>query len=183
MKAFRNLNGNIIEIEIDIGIDGKPILPPDTTIDEKPDASEGHYVTVVGNKWVQIPIPVSFTSFETKKQQACDNLKVYRDWLFVQPIEHNGILFDADEKARARLSEALVMFRIAEKLPPAWITYDNSVYPITESADLVNLSNTIYDGFSQRFFDMDAIRQQILAAETEEALAAIEIPIIPRDII
>ena len=38
MKAFRNLAGNVVEIDIDLDLDGNPILPPDTTTDLRPEA-------------------------------------------------------------------------------------------------------------------------------------------------
>jgi hypothetical protein len=52
MKAYRNIAGVVHEIQVDIGLDGQPILPPDTTVDPRPEPQPGHYVTVVGNAWV-----------------------------------------------------------------------------------------------------------------------------------
>lgn len=182
MKAFRNVGGNIVEIEVDIGLDSLPILPPDTTVNARPAAQEGHYVTVVGNEWVQIPIPVPFVTFETKKQQKLSALQEYRGWYLDQPVEHNTIMFDADETARARLTQALTINMSSGYLPPAWITYDNSPFVLTVVDDLKNLVNTIQAAFSSRFFEMDTIRQQILAAADEAALNAVVVPVRPNQI-
>ena len=179
MKAYRNLAGNVIEIEVDVDPSGSPILPPDTTVDEKPVALDGHYVTVVGTAWVQIPIPQPFVAFETKKQQALDKLLTYRAWYLDQPVEHAGSTFDADELARNRLTQALVINQTTQHLPPAWVDANNQQYPITAIADLQGIVMAVQTVFSTRFFEMDAIRQQILAATDETALDAVVVPSIP----
>lgn len=181
MKAYRNVAGNVVEVEVDVGIDGQPILPPDTTTDERPEAQEGHYVTVVGKVWVQIPIPQPFTSFETKKAEALVKMRKYRDWYLEQPVEHSGVKFDGDDIARARLTQALVINTANGYLPPAWVAYDNSLFPIADLAALQALVNTVQVAFSNRFFEMSTLRDQITAAADETALTAITIPSVPQD--
>ena len=176
MKAFRNMGGNVVEIEVDVGPDGKAILPPDTTIDEKPQAQEGHYVTVVGNVWVQIPVPVQFVAFETEKELALQRLRDYRDWYINSPAEYAGELFDADELARNRLIQALVIYQQNGYLPPVWVTYDNKSFEIADITALNNLISTIQNAFSTRFYETNTLRSQILAAQTKEELDAIVIP-------
>lgn len=179
MKAWRNLGGNVVEIEVDIGKNGQPILPPDTTVAIRPEAQEGHYVTVVGNEWVQIPIPVSFVSFETKKQQKLDELKAYREWYLEQPVEHNGVMFDGDEQARNRLIQALVIYQANAYLPPAWISFDNTPVALTTVDDLTGIIASVQTAFSTRFFETDAVRQQLIAAADEAALEAVVMPTKP----
>ena len=184
MKAFRNIGGTVTEIEVDVGIDGRPILPPDTTIDAKPADIPGFYLTVVGTAWVQIPVTVENKSFETKRQEALALLAKYRDWSTEQPVTHQTIVFDADDTARNRINQSLVAATNFGKLPQYWIAYDNSPFPIATAADLTALANTIFDAFTSRIFAADSIRQQILAlADGDEAgLAAIAIPTIPTQI-
>ncbi len=179
MKAFRNFGGNILEIEVDVDPDGNPILPPDTTVDPRPEPNEGHYVTVVGNEWVQIPTPVLFITFETKKQEALAKLKVYGDWYKEQPTEINGVLYDADEVARSRLSQACNVYSVTNSIPPAWIDYNNVPRPLASFSDLTVLVAGVYQAFSNRFFEIDNIRQQLMAATDEAALNAVVIPSIP----
>lgn len=181
MQAFRNVAGNVVEIEVDIDLEGNPILPPDTTTDARPEALEGHYVTVVGKEWVQIPIPQPFTSFESKKFDAQKRVQAYRNWYLEQPVTHETVLFDGDETARARLTQALTVNSANGYLPPAWITYDNNAFPLADVAALIALVNTVQVAFSNRFFEMSTLRSQIAAATTEEELAAIEIPVIPQN--
>jgi hypothetical protein len=181
MKAFRNVGGNVVEIDIDVDLDGNPILPPDTTTDARPEADEGHYVTVVGNVWVQIPIPQSYVTFETKQADAQKRVKAYRDWYLDQPVTHEGVMFDGDETARARLTQALTVHSANGYLPPAWITYDNSAFPLPDVDALKALVNTVSVAFSNRFFEMATLRGQITAATDETQLSEITIPMIPQD--
>lgn len=181
MKAFRNIAGNVVEIDIDVDLNGNPILPPDTTIDPKPEALEGHYVTVVGKVWVQIPIPQEFKAFETKKTEALAKLSTYRDWHIEQPITHQEVLFDADEQARNRISQVISVHTATGQLPPEWVTFNNGSFPITTIEDLTALATSIFTAFSERFYHCNTIRRSILDAETEETLAAAveTIPSIP----
>ena len=176
MKAFRNIAGSVVEVNIDVDPDGNPLLPPDTTVEPRPEPLEGHYVTVVGSTWVQIPNPVSFVTLETQKAQALERFRVYRDWLIEQPVEYAGRLFDANETARNRLTQALVIFQTTNTLPQAWVANDNSLFHINNIDDLSGIINAVQTAFTTRFFTSDTIRRQILVAETEEQLAAVQIP-------
>lgn len=179
MKAFRNIAGTVVEIDVDVDLQGQPILPPDTTVIEKPAAQPGHYVTVVGNAWVQIPIAQEVIAFEYKKQLALEALGRYKAWYFEQPTELNGVLFDADDQARNRLTQALVIESTSGCLPPAWIAADNSQIPLADKAALVAIVTAVQTAFSTRFFEMDTVRQSILAAADEAALSAVVVPSIP----
>jgi len=180
MKAFRNVGGNVIEIEVDVDAQGVPLLPRDTTVSARPAPMDGHYVTVVGNEWVQIALPTENFEFSYKKQLALAKLAAYKAWYIEQPVTHSGILFDADELARNRLVQALVINGSTGYLPPAWIAVDNSAFPIATLADLTALITTVQTAFATRFFEMDAIRQQVLASTDETALNAITIPVKPQ---
>ena len=179
MKAFRNIGGNVVEVEIDVDLNGNPILPPDTTVDPRPEPQPGHYVTVVGNSWVQIPIPQEVISFEYKKQKRLEALSTYKNWYLDQPVTYNNIKFDADEKARIRLTQALVVYNETGYLPQAWVTADNTLFPLNSIDDLKGIINAVQTAFSTRFFEMEAIRQQIINADDDASLDAINIPTIP----
>lgn len=176
MKAFRNFYGDVREVNVDIGIDGVVILPPDTTIEPRPEPLEGHYVTVVGNSWIQILTPVLFEVFETKQARKIAQIGKYRDWYIEQPVELNGVKFDADDKARSRLTQALVMNSTLNYLPPTWVTYDNGLFPLADISDLVNLVGIIQNAFATRFFECNALRTAVTAATNETELDAVVIP-------
>lgn len=179
MKAFRGISGGYKEIDVDVDhVTQQPILPPDTTIDPKPETvSEGHYLTVVGTEWVEIEIPVPVFSFEYLKQKKLEEVYEYRDWLLSQPVEHAGALFDADDTARIRLTQALVMANPPiSYVPPVWVTYHNNSFPISDLPDLIGIAAAVTSAFSQRFYETGYLRSQVTAAEDQEALDAIEIP-------
>lgn len=179
MKAFRNMGGVVVEIDVDVDPNGQPLLPPDTTVDPRPEPQPGHYVTVVGHEWVQIPIPEQWTEFSELKSQALERLSKYKNWYLDQPVEVNGRMFDADGQARIRLTQTLVIYNATNYLPPAWIDYNNQPYAISKIADLMQIITAVQTAFSTRFYEMDQIRQQILSAQDEEALQAVEIPALP----
>lgn len=179
MKAFRNVAGTVVEIDVDVDLQGQPILPPDTTVDEKPAAQAGHYVTVVGKVWVQIPQPQEVIAFDYQKQQALEKLATYKGYYLELPTLFNGVMFDADSEARARLTQALVIYNEIGYLPPSWIAADNSSVGLSTIDDLKAIVGAVQTAFSTRFFEMDSIRQQIIGAMNEANLAAIVIPVIP----
>lgn len=179
MKAYRNVGGVVTEVEVDVDPNGQPILPPDTTVEERPSPLAGHYVTVVGKNWEQIPVPVEFKTFETKKQEALAKLKAWSVWYFEQPIEHEGVKFDADGKARERLTQAVTGLLTGTGFPPVWVAYDDSLFPLPDADALKALAvAVIQTAFSTRFFEYNTLRSQMTAAEDEDALNAIEIPAI-----
>ena len=179
MKAFRNMAGTVVEIDIDLDLNGNPILPPDTTLDPRPEAQPGHYVTVVGRNWVQIPIPVQVKSLELLKSEALKKVATYREWLLEQPVEHSGVLFDGDQVARIRLNQAVTVAEAGGQVPPAWITYDNSTFPLADLAALKALTVTVITAFGNRFFEANAVREAVMQANDEAALAEVQIPTRP----
>jgi hypothetical protein len=179
MQAYRNLQGNVIAIEVDVDPGGNPLLPPDTTVDAKPAAQAGHYVTVVGNRWVQIPTQVTTLDFSYLKQDALTRLSTYKDWYLDQPVEHAGSFFDGDAQARERLIQALTVYNEFNALPPAWIKSDNSPFLLTSINDLKGIIISVHAAFSARFFEMDSVRQAILGATNESELAVVTVPAIP----
>lgn len=178
MKAHRNIAGTVVEIDIDLDLAGNPILPPDTTTDPRPDAQPGHYVTVVGRNWVQIPIPQQVKSLELQRSEALAKVQAYRDWYLEQPIVHEGVVFDGDQIARVRLSQAVIVADAGGQVPPAWITHDNNAFPLSGLAALKSLAVSVITEFGNRFFEANAIREAIMQAPDEAALASIAIPTI-----
>lgn len=177
MKAYRNVAGDVREISVDVGLDGQPILPPDTTVDARPEAQPGHYVTVVGKAWVQIETPVLFETFETKQNRKVQDIGKYRNWLTEQPVEISGVKFDADEQARSRLTQAMVMQGTLAYLPPVWVTFDNGLHPIAGVEDLTAIVAGVQTAFAERFYECSALRQAAVDAADQGALDAVVIPV------
>jgi len=176
MNAFRSINGNIVEVLIDVDPNGMSLLPPNTTVEPKPEALEGHRLDIMGTSWIQVPVVVHVKSFEELRLDKLAELRRYRDWIFEQPTEHAGVLFDADDKARVRISQTVTAYQAFSELPPGWVTYDNQTIPLATFDDLKAIAVTIFTTFNARFFECNTMRDAISVAETEEALDAVVIP-------
>lgn len=177
MKAWRLYNGQITETVVDVDeATGQPILPPDTTVAPRPDAIDGHYLTIQGNNWVQIQIPApSFFQLQSDKRVEFEGLRQrYMD----KPVDVNGTLFDADETARTRLSQALTMFQTFAYIPPTWIRQDNTPHPLASVDDLKTIALAVMTAFSTRFYELTTVRDAINNATTKEELDAIVMPVV-----
>lgn len=69
---------------------------------------------------------------EVIKQRKITELKAERDEAEVTPIEYNGNLYDYDEKARDRISAAIIALELqGEGATIEWTTADNADTPVT----------------------------------------------------
>lgn len=69
---------------------------------------------------------------EVLRQRKIAELKYQRDIAEVQPIEYNGNLYDYDEKARDRISAAIIALELqGEGAIIEWTTADNADTPVT----------------------------------------------------
>lgn len=66
------------------------------------------------------------------KKQKLQELKWERDFKEVEPIEYKGNLYDYDEKARDRISAAIIAMELqGEGATIEWTTADNADTPVT----------------------------------------------------
>ena len=66
------------------------------------------------------------------KECKIEALKMQRDVAEVEPIEYNGNLYDYDEKARDRISAAIIALELqGEGATIEWTTADNADTPVT----------------------------------------------------
>ena len=69
---------------------------------------------------------------EVIKQRKITELKYQRDKAEVEPIEYNGNRYDYDEKARDRISAAIIALSLqGEGATIEWTTADNADTPVT----------------------------------------------------
>lgn len=166
----------IVPYEFDVDPNGNPLLPPNGTIDPKPEVPSGKYLAIVRNQWHLIDIPQVTYSFEYKKQMKLEALASYKEWYLNQPVTYDGRQFDNDETSKNRLIQTIKIYELTNQLPPAWIDYNNQAYPINAISQINGIVLTIASTFQTRFFEMATLRDQINAAQTEEELAAINVP-------
>lgn len=176
MQAFRNVGGEVKTIQVDVDIDGNPILPPDTTVDPRPEPLEGHYVTVVDRAWVQIPIPVQVVTLDALRNDKLTRFDKWREKHINRPVDMNGVMFDADELSRSRVTQALTVYASIGFLPAAWMDMNKQPFPLTSVDDLKAVATAILAQFNASFFEAEVKRAAIVAATTEAELAAVDIP-------
>lgn len=71
-------------------------------------------------------------SIESIKEHKILTLKIQRDNAEVQPIEYKSNLYDYDEKARDRISAAIIALELqGEGATIEWTTADNADTPVT----------------------------------------------------
>lgn len=96
------------------------------------DWCNAHSATIIdqGEYWEVVALPEP--TLEEVKEKKTNELKQARDNAEVQPIEYNGDRYDYDDKARERISAAIVALD-GTSLTLSWTTADNT--EATVSAD------------------------------------------------
>ena len=91
---------------------------------------------------------------EVLRQRKITELKYQRDIAEVQPIEYNGNLYDYDEKARDRISAAIIALSLqGEGASIDWTTADNADVKVTANdlrmviAAVAVRSNTLHTAY------------------------------------
>jgi hypothetical protein len=181
IQGWRNPSPEVIVQELfDLDPDGNPLLPDNGTVEPPPTYNPAtQYLAIVKNKWHVIDRPVITYPLEYHKERKLEQLNKYKEWYLNQPVTYDGHKFDADETSKNRLVQAYNVYQITNQLPSAWIDADNQRYDITSVDQIKGIIEAIATTFQTRFFECAIIREQILAATTEEELNAINVPTIP----
>lgn len=110
---------------------------------------------------------------EVLRQRKIAELKYQRDIAEVQPIEYNGNLYDYDEKARDRISAAIIALDVqGEGAKISWTTADNEDAVVTAQdlraivAAVAVRSNLLHIAYRKA-------KAQVEAAGTAEEVRAI----------
>lgn len=110
---------------------------------------------------------------EVIKQRKITELKAERDEAEVTPIEYNGNLYDYDEKARDRISAAIIALELqGEGAIIEWTTADNQDVKVTANdlrmviAAVAVRSNTLHMAYRKA-------REQVEATSTAEEVEAV----------
>lgn len=112
-------------------------------------------------------------SLDELKTAKIASLKAERDNREVEPIDHNGHLYDYDDKARDRINAAIIALELAgAKASLEWTCADNTDATVT-AADLRNIiaavavrSNTLHIAYR-------TAKTAVEAAQSKEELEAI----------
>ena len=111
---------------------------------------------------VAIPAPI----LDELKQSKINELKNIRDTEEVKPIEYNGNSYDYDDKARDRISAAIIALDVS-KGKIAWTTADNTNVLVTAD-DLRGVIANVAVRSNQLHAKYRELKEQVLACETAE---------------
>lgn len=110
---------------------------------------------------------------EVIKQRKIDELKYQRDTAEVEPINYQGYSFDYDDKARDRISAAIIALEVAgASATLTWTTADNRDVKVTASdlrgiiAQVAVRSDKLHKAYRKA-------KAQVEAASTAEGVEAV----------
>lgn len=110
---------------------------------------------------------------ETLRERKIMELKYRRDTAEVTPIEYNGNSFDYDEKARDRISAAIIALELqGEGATIEWTTADNADTPVTAN-DLKMIIAAVAVRSNKLHTAYRAAKAQVEAASTAEEVEAV----------
>ena len=105
------------------------------------------------------------------KQQKIDEFKAIRDSEEVKPIEYIGSLFDFDDKARDRISTAIIALDVS-KGQIAWTTADNTE-AMVNADDLRGVVAAVAMRSNELHAKYRELKEQVLQCTTAEEVAEI----------
>lgn len=112
---------------------------------------------------------------EVIKQRKITELKYQRDEAEITPIEYNGNLYDYDEKARDRISAAIIALELqGEGATIEWTTADNQDVKVTANdlrmviAAVAVRSNALHIAYRKA-------KEQVEAAQNKEEVEAVKL--------
>lgn len=112
-------------------------------------------------------------SIESIKEHKILTLKIQRDNAEVEPIEYKGYLYDYDEKARDRISAAIIALDVqGEGASINWTTADNEDAVVT-AADLRAIVAAVAVRSNLLHIAYRTAKAQVEAAGTAEEVRAV----------
>ena len=110
---------------------------------------------------------------ENVKQRKIIELKRRRDTAEVEPITYNGHRFDYDDKARDRISAAIIALELqGEGATIEWTTADNADTPVTAN-DLKMIIAAVAARSNKLHTAYRTAKAQVAAASTAEEVEAV----------
>lgn len=123
----------------------------------------------------QLGVTVTYEEepIESIKQRKILELKRQRDIAEVEPIEYSGHSFDYDEKARDRISAAIIALELqGEGATIEWTTADNDDTPVTAN-DLKMIIAAVAVRSNKLHIAYRVAKEKVEAATTKEEVEAI----------
>ncbi len=178
-KDKKYTNNLILDYTDKAPVTNKWLIPKNYTEIEVIDPKDGYDRYFEDNTWIYKEIekePEKEETLEEVKQKKINELKSKRDTEEVEPIEHNGNIFDYDDKSRDRLHiarQALEDNYVEEEQNSImWTTADNKrVELFVEDFVAINTNAAVRSNALHVKYNI--LKEQVIGAETKEEVESI----------
>lgn len=169
-------------IEVEVGEDGKPILPEGAITTPPPLVDNDFMVnlTIENGEWVEIPVIVPP---EVLLREARDlknaQFSVWEQKYLNRPFVYDGNVYPNDSRFREMLNSSLGALREWGELPKFWLTADKKIIqPITKEF-LDGIGKTAYNEHQDSMITAITIAGKIESAKTISEIEDIVFPEVP----
>lgn len=116
-------------------------------------------------------------SLESIKERKIETLKMQRDKAEVEPIAYQGYSFDYDDKARDRISAAIIALEVAgSSATLTWTTADNKDVKVTAS-DLRGIIAQVAVRSDKLHTAYRKAKEKVEVATTKEEVETVELEV------
>lgn len=167
-------------IEVEVGEDGKPILPEGAITTPPPEYVDGEpsfNLTIENGQWVKIPIIIPE---ETLVREARDlklaQYSVWEDRYLNRGFIYEGNVYLNDARFREMLNSSIAAYNEWGELPKFWITADKEVVTPVTKEFLDGLGKTAYGIYQDSMMEAFTLNKKIKSANTVNDIELIEFP-------
>ena len=156
-------------------VTNKWLIPKNYTEIEVLAPKEGYDRYFEDNTWIYKEIekePEKEETLEEVKQKKINEFKMKRDTEEVEPIEHNGNIFDYDDKSRDRLHIARQALEDTKQESILWTTADNKRVEL-HIEDFVAINTNAAVRSNALHIKYNILKEQVIGAETKEEVESI----------
>ena len=168
-KDKKYTNNLILDYTDKAPVTNKWLIPKNYTEIEVLAPKEGYDIYFEDNMWVYKEIekePEKEETLEEVKQKKINELKSHRDTEEVEPIEHNGNIFDYDDKSRDRLHIARQALEDTKQESILWTTADNQRVELYIE-DFVAINTNAAVRSNALHVKYNILKEQVIGAETK----------------
>ena len=168
-KDKKYTNNLILDYTDKAPVTNKWLIPKNYTEIEVLAPKEGYDRYFEDNTWVYKEIekePEKEETLEEVKQKKINELKSHRDTEEVEPIEHNGNMFDYDDKSRDRLHIARQALEDTKQESILWTTADNQRVEL-KVEDFVSINTNAAVRSNALHVKYNTLKEQVIGAETK----------------
>ena len=174
-KDKKYTNNLILDYTDKAPVTNKWLIPKNYTEIEVLAPKEGYDRYFEDNTWIYKEIekePEKEETLEEVKQKKINEFKMKRDTEEVEPIEHNGNIFDYDDKSRDRLHIARQALEDTKQESILWTTADNKRVEL-HIEDFIAINTNAAVRSNALHIKYNILKEQVIGAETKEEVESI----------